>query len=638
MNRLVVGIIILLTIVPFSASATKTISGIVTDYYGKIPVPGVRVIAVDQSDTSITYETTTTAAGAYLLNVPEALYTLAVNCNGSGMPYISEYYSGVNAASLAELLDMTITDKNNVNFYLLMGYSLTGSVHGDYNPNASGSFYFYDNTTWFSFNGPLSPSLDPSTGAFSINLYQGVYHLLYYGRDDSSMGSALSITVNDTKTGVSIATTNYGRIRGVVYDPTGTGVGYATVTAIDASNGYYMAFEYTELDGSYELTSVPGYVDYYILAGVLPYYGPYTAAFYPDKITPDEASPVFVGPGETVSGVDITLSDQICSVSGVVRDENGSPIAGALVYDFYVSSALNHIQPYSQRLVYSDEAGQYTLVSLAPVAMGIAVVADAYVPEIWQNHSQTTTLASADLLHPSNGEAVGAIDFSLRATSTLGNAPYISQVSPHLLYPGWSGTVTLTGGRFSTSGALIELVDENYLHTEGLQCRVISYSVQNDSTASVLMSVAEYASAQPVYLAVTNPDGQYAIGGLAILSQSQTPEIGLIAAPHRLSGDCTISVAIDLANTAPTSTTVDVYMGLLLPTGDVFYYTGADFIPEFSPLAASVHLPPDVFAATTTMLTIPLTTSLPPGVYSWFIAMFTNDLQLVDFSLKDQPY
>jgi len=606
-----------LLVAAHTASAA-TLSGKVLDYYGTAPVAGAKVQAIEVtgSDTTL-YQTTSGADGAYSLTVPAATFVLAANANATNTRYIAQYYGGVNSVDNATRIDAQLGDQSGLTFYLYSGFELSGTIRMNGSPIGA-DIYIYDSTMGYVFTGALGPAYDVDSGQFKLYVSQGVYSALIYPEGDIYPTEVLAQTVNADVLGLAINVVTDASIGGTVFTSALEPLQYASVTAIDAINGLPYNSVYAGQDGAYTIPHLPPDRSYILLAAAS--FNSQEASqcrFYPEAVTPEAAATVHITQGETRMGIDIVMgAPGGGTISGTVKDQSGRPIEGVLVYDFYASSRLSPVYPFAQRLAYTDADGKYALTTLAPVEAGVAVIADGYVPQIWNHHNETTTLALADIITIQTDVETAGIDFDLRSTAGLADAPVVTAISPHLLLPGTSADMTITGNNFASS-ARVELLAATALHIDGSRPSLSSVQIISGQEIWVSVTVPGDAHTGPWYIGITNPDGQYVTQAFVVIPPASAPETGIIAAPYQLIDGSTMTASIDVVNFTGGPRDVDLYVGFLV--GDeAFFYDGRFFNDDPEAIAANVTLPNGFFVPVTTLLALPVADA-PGGVrVTWF--------------------
>lgn len=156
-----------------------------------------------------------------------------------------------------------------------------------------------------------------------------------------------------------------GEIEGTARDFLGgVGVEYVEVCALDAVTGTAVGCGHTDATGGYALPAVPPG------AYRVGFWGEresadYAPQYYAEKASFFSATPVSVGAGETVTGIDAALRLG-ARVTGAVTDSAGSPLAGIAVCILAVAS------PSPERCAYSETDGSYELPGVSTGAYQVA--------------------------------------------------------------------------------------------------------------------------------------------------------------------------------------------------------------------------------------------------------------------------
>lgn len=626
-------------------SGAETISGTVYDYYGTTAVGGVKVSALDSTgeDTTV-YETVSDSTGAWSLSVPEAYsYYVAANPNDTESRYQAQYYYGSATPYYATLIDTTEGPVPDVNFYLWAGYQVEGRVINEADGAVEASLFAYDNTTGYYYWGLTGATSSATNGSYSLNLPQGIYAIMVYGADGSSYAEHFPVMVNDDVAGLEISVIESGTISGTVTAGMGTPLDQVGVTLIDDVSGAAYATVITDETGYYEVQNVPAGRSYLVLARTRfhPEFAYYDipSAFYPDRFIPDNAQSAALPPGGEATGIDIQLKGASGLIRGTVTNSAGDPVEGALLYDFYIADVFNGVLPHNQRYAYTDSSGHYEMYGLAPGAsFGVAVIAEGYISQIWDGKEMTTTLAEADVLQLSQGETLEGIDFVLRSTEEMGEAPVIEQISPHIVVPGGTKTITLTGTGFSGNGK-VELLPEYALRLENSGISIISYNMTDAGNWEVILAVPANIEPGPRYLSVTNPDSQYSYAGFHVIPEQESPQMSILCSPEIFTNGSTMGVGINISNYSGESALCDAFIALMLPDNSVFFFDGADFTEDPEPAAPDMSLPDEFFVGQTLLFEIPLPVDLPMGTYTWMSALLEPGFgELYSLSMKSMEF
>ena len=203
------------------------------------------------------------------------------------------------------------------------------------------------------FPGGNTVQLSTDSGGFYTTpmVPPGVYEVT--GVQSGFVPDRANVTVGGpvAKHDISLVRARPFTIRGMVTDSRGTPIRNATVTLIQNSPIPGILKTSTDSQGLYSLTINPGSYD-----------GGYTVTAEASGFASDSRT-ITIQNGATVS-LNFTLA-KLGSITGVVADSAGTPIAGAAVTSGSVSST-------------SDAAGRYALTMLAPGNYTITVIARGF--------------------------------------------------------------------------------------------------------------------------------------------------------------------------------------------------------------------------------------------------------------------
>jgi hypothetical protein len=623
-------------------SIASSVDGAVYDYYGTTPIAGVQVKFMDYyGDGSELYQTFTATDGTFNVGLPEGTYLGAVNTNQSTTSYLSQYYGGVNyiywATPIIVEVDTTVSE---IYFYLYAGFRVSGTVTDQSGTGESTDLYAYDNTTGYYFGNMLGFKSNADTGAFSCVLPQGVFSLTAYPESNLGAGEQFPLLVNDDVDGVAIRLPVTAAVSGHVQLHNGTPVDSIRIDALDTLSGYSENYAYTDDSGDYRIEGLRSGRSYRILARTVFHdeelYSEYPGTFYPNKTSPADAQIITMTAGDK-TGIDIVLPNSSGTIIGRVTDSEGSPLIGAYVYDFYCPDPLNPYVAISQRSALTDETGGYMLSGIGPARVGVAVSVTGYIPQIWDHEEMTTLLDTATCIDVSAGETVTNVDFLLHFSDSLENTPSVSSISPHLIFRGATSTLTIEGENFD-SGSNIDLVDSYSVHYEGNPPVLQSFSIVSPEMIEVTVVTNQTTAVGPYFVAITKPDSQYVLTGFDVITPTDFPGISLIAAPEDFIPASTWSLGWNMTNLTETDRTMDIYMGLLLPTSDFIFTNGTEFTFDVIKFSENMFAESGYFLPQTFLFEIPLSGAvLPPGTYTWIIASFEpGTFELIDLSMKNQ--
>ena len=633
-RKILISLFLLLSMIDLTWGAT--ISGRVTDYYGKIGLSNIVVKAYDYYGVNTTiYETLTDSNGNYSLEVPSGVYILGVNTNQlKDSSYVSQFYPGYFNSLYATAIDVSSDNAENINFYLTMGFKLRISFKDQLPENLNP--VIYNRQTQYSFGGLISPYVNYESKEIIVNLPQGIYDMIYYDNQGFYLGDKTSIIVNDDVNLDLEPVPNTGSINGYVFDAEDNPVKYATVTAIDKTNGYYFAYVYTDENGYYEIKNLPANRSYYLLACTSVYSDKMLpSSFYPNSITPEGAQIIQVNPGSVNPNKNFYLSAQGATVEGYVYDNSGNPIQNAAVFDFYISDSLNPYKPYYQRLVYTDEQGHFVLENIAPATIGVVAVATNYLPEMWKEKNDTSNLNNATKIELHPGDLIDNIEFTLTPYSELSSAPYIYYTIPHYLTVGKLKVIDVYGANFSENFTVDIYSDANLKATrDSIQVNLAEFI--DSSHIKLTLSAPSSLKANTYTLLIVNPDGQIATYPLHLIYRTITPETAVLVSPHKATLDTDVSIWINLVNMTENQKSADLYFGLILPDDTVYFFDGSGFTREIVPVLSNFTIEKDFYLPLTMLFFFNISTTLPSGNYQVFSALLNpGQMSVINYSIKN---
>lgn len=623
-----------------SGAVAEVISGQVLDYYGTSPVNNVSVQCIETTGSdSTTYRFTTGTDGAFSVSVPPATYYVCVNGNESDSLYYPQYYGGWNYAGYSATVTVTDgVDVPDIMFYMYAGFKVYGTVMHQGNP-VEASIVAYDNTTGYLYSG-VTGTTSGTDGVFTMTLPRGTYEFFAYSSDHIQGALLAPVVINDdrdTTNPVNLVFTSEAAVSGTISGPGGELIESVRVDAFDMESMYSYSYGTTDENGDYTIPGLKVGRTYLFLCRTN-FNASYTywdlpGTWYPATTDVHTATPVTIAAaGHT--GIDIALEANGGTLSGIVTNEMGDPIENAYVYDFYYpDSLINPFSAIAQRTLYTSESGAFTLTGIAG-NVGLAVVADGYIAQIYNGHNITTLLNTGESFTMSQGSEYTDIIFELKSTDDIGTAPTVSSVSPHLVVKGSSAQVTITGASINPA-AQIDLIDYYPFHYDGSFPTYTVNSITGEQI-DLTISAPSGTATGAYYLAITNPDGQYFLAGFAVIDPEPGPTFKIQATPEIMNANSTMTLLTSSSNLTLQPKAVDGYAGLVLPTGDAIFYDGTNFSMDLIKYYDNTTLTPGTFGETILEFELPLGGAvLPAGDYLWFAGLFDpGTWELVDISLK----
>jgi hypothetical protein len=394
----------------FASDVSGSISGHIYQDDGVTPIANIQVWA--ESYCSDTYTHTHTAEdGSYSITVPSGWYYVEARPTP---PYIGEYYN--NAYNRNAAIPVFVTapyDTSDIDFILDVGGTISGHVYQEDGftpiPNMGVIIDGINN----GFGGSATTEVD---GSYSLALPTGTYNVWAFGNSEYAAefydnayyeyeATPVSVTVPDDTPSIDFILERGGTISGFVYDEAGMplpGVVVSTDYPISGHISNFRGFR-TADDGSYTITGLqPG--NYKVQA----YTTGYIDEYYDNVYESSEATPVQVTAHSDTPGINFYL-DFGGSISGVVKDDSGSPMVGARIDAFGID-----IDYYADSCTADD--GSYIVAGLRPGSYTVSAEAPGHVPEYYNNvyeHSEATPVL---VTVPSN---TPNIDFSLEIGGSI---------------------------------------------------------------------------------------------------------------------------------------------------------------------------------------------------------------------------
>lgn len=226
-----------------------------------------------------------------------------------------------------------------------------------------------------------------------------------HAKVSAGTGDDNAVTSPATEEVVPTAVAATGTVRGTVTRES-DGAPVAGVMVYAVSNTAASQSAPTGPDGAYEIAGiVPGVYRINFFDAAL------ASEYWKDALDFSSATPVTVGAGETVVGIDASLEERQSSISGVVtRASDGSPVEGVSV------SVSNHAGGYGSTLTASD--GSYTFSGLARGAYRVQFMTSGrgLADEYWDG---ALSYEQAELITLGHAESKTGIDASLDAAGAV---------------------------------------------------------------------------------------------------------------------------------------------------------------------------------------------------------------------------
>jgi Carboxypeptidase regulatory-like domain len=453
------------------------ISGTVTDAGTGLPLGGVEVDIYNSAGSLVTYGYASSVTGVLtgFSGLPSGTYH-AVTYNYLG--YIDELYNNIacpgsctvtSGTAISVTVGMTTT---GIDFALAAGGRISGTVTdaGTALPLTSTSVYVYSSS-----GSQVTRGYTDSSGVYTTE--SGLPSGTYYARTSNSKGyidelynniacpgsctatsgTAITVTVGMTTSGIDFGLARGGGITGTVTDA-GTGLPLANVDVdIYSSAGSYVTYGYTNSSGVY--TSYRG------LSSGTYYARTWNASGYIDELYNNISCPggactvasgtaITVSAGATTTGIDFGMA-RGGRISGTVTDAGTSlPLAEVAVY-------VHNSTGGSVTSVSTDSSGVYTTYSGLPSGTYYARTSNyqGYFDELYNDipcPGGSCTVTSGTAISVTLGTTTTGIDFGLarggRISGTVTDAGTSLPLAGVLVYVYNSSGSQVTNGYTNSSG------------------------------------------------------------------------------------------------------------------------------------------------------------------------------------------
>ncbi len=391
-------------------------TGIVTDENSGEGVENAEVVAHRIGNVRWSRRVLTDADGNYLL---EKLIPGKYVFWAKGKGYITEYFEEAQSFKDATPVQITENDTaNGVNFTLNHGGVIAGTVYSDFDslPLAHAHVSVFGRN---SVDTSLKQhSVTDENGNYVIdNLRTGDYlvvadkpgyqHEFFDDAARPDEATAVHVEVPDTTKGIDFGLSMHGAISGrvIVDDSTNDPIKGAVVFARDLNNPRLDRDKKvrTNENGEYLLELDPGFY----LMGVEA--KDYNNEFFDDVFDPALATPVQVIENEHSGDINFALLP-FSTMSGVVTDDNGSPIERALVFAYPEVGQGHSVK------TETNKNGEYLLTDLYAGIYFVKAKAKGFHPEFYLD---AMSLSDATPVSVGINEQVDEIDFTLDAASAI---------------------------------------------------------------------------------------------------------------------------------------------------------------------------------------------------------------------------
>lgn len=291
--------------------------------------------------------------------------------------------------------------------------SITGTVIGDSDGSPiSGLCISADDYNTWGWEGEGCTDVN---GVYEITGLSGKYRVRfptlgteyvneYYddvlNHDDAT---PVSVIIGQQTPGIDFGLAVGGSITGTVTrDSDGSPISGVWVCAPDYDTGTGGGFDFTDVNGVYEITGLAGGT-YRV---EVPTSGTYVYEYYDDVLNHNDATPVSVILGQQTSGIDFGLALSGSITGTVTNDSDGSAISWRYVYAYdYNSGTL-------RRSGHTDDNGFYEITALASGTYRVCVDTNGtnYVQEYYNNQLSWDSATPVSVIP---GQQTPGIDFGL---------------------------------------------------------------------------------------------------------------------------------------------------------------------------------------------------------------------------------
>jgi protocatechuate 3,4-dioxygenase beta subunit len=225
------------------------------------------------------------------------------------------------------------------------------------------------------------------------------------------------VAASDTTTGINFSleklTPGTGVISGkVTTESGGAPIANAMINVYAKDNPFYYGYANTQSDGTYRVEGLKT-AQYYVTVWA----NGYISEYYDNARTPDLATPVAVTEPNETANVNFALGTG-GSISGIVTDEAGNPISGALIDAYFANSDSLFLIGYT---TISERDGSYKISGLQAgeyLVLAYAWNQWSYAFE-WYKNVSTPDLATP--VPVTEGQVTTGIDFALDLPKIAGS-------------------------------------------------------------------------------------------------------------------------------------------------------------------------------------------------------------------------
>ncbi|MBN2238494.1 MAG: carboxypeptidase regulatory-like domain-containing protein [Dehalococcoidales bacterium] len=372
---------------------TATFTGIVLDELTAQPINNLRVYA-ENTDTGVTANDTYTGAdGLYTLTVVPGTYIIRTDAGETGLWYADKCADNVSLKSQATAYTVKAGDTTDLNFTLLPGGTISGTVTDSTQTPVQGINVFASDVGTMMTKGDAMTDQD---GVYVIRVTPGDYRVraapassdqhyageFYNNTLNFNEATSVTVTLQTDTPNINFQLEPGGSISGtVISQDTQLGIGGVSVTG-DQQDGVGFGIAVTDGDGNYITYGLP-YGSYVVqspstfrfLANdanyVIEYYNEKKYNEPYDIVTIDAQNPDSVN-------IDFSLEEG-SSISGIVYQVDGqTPIQGAWVnvHDYFTGDYLGNAT--------TQADGSYVFHGLPTGQYRLNAYFTGYVREFWQ--------------------------------------------------------------------------------------------------------------------------------------------------------------------------------------------------------------------------------------------------------------
>lgn len=392
--------------------------GTVTDAETEAPIESVYVCAIRAHGGENTCASTD-SDGKYTLSSLEAATYLVHFEKPYGSDYLAQYYDGAESPGDAAEIGLGAGEtRSEINAAFQHGGKIAGTVTsaaaGDPIEGAEACAYG-PGTPYYGACAETDSSGNYTIGGLSPGFYRvhvsspsGANYVgrYYDGKTTYLKADRVQVSAATTTAGADVALEDGGGIAGTVTDALShEPVGYAEVCAFGAEDGNYDGCVYTDGDGEYSLSGLPG--GSYKVRFSPGYEQNYAAQYFDGKSTFGAGASVTVSQGSTTGEIDAELQAG-GEISGrVTGAPDEDPLEGIQV----CASGTGNDE---YRCVSTDESGEYAIEGLTDGSYTVEFYAIYSSSYVWQYYSGKASYAEADPVAVSAGENATGIDAELQ--------------------------------------------------------------------------------------------------------------------------------------------------------------------------------------------------------------------------------